>query len=153
MYIHYSNPFHDTNYSCQIQSLEKEFPSLKAVIFSHIIKILNLLLTAELGSHFLDPPSHFLKLQVVSLCSLLLQLYHHFVKSVTYYPGTMKMIWYQVKLSLCLTKYHAMKKFGKVEIQLYTFLTMALEGDEWSASCPSHFTPGKKNYKLTLNKI
>jgi len=28
-----------------------------------------------------------------------------------------------------------------MEVQLYTFLTLALGGHEWSASCPSHFTP------------
>jgi len=32
---------------------------------------------------------------------------------------------------------------GVVEVQLHTFLTTALDGSEWSASCPSHFTLGK----------
>jgi len=32
-----------------------------------------------------------------------------------------------------------------VEVLLHTFLTPALDGDEWSASHPGHFTPeGKK---------
>jgi hypothetical protein len=31
---------------------------------------------------------------------------------------------------------------GGVEVQLHAVLTCALEGHEWSASCPGHFTPG-----------
>jgi len=31
--------------------------------------------------------------------------------------------------------------YGGVDIQLHTFLTLALDGGEWSASHPSHFTP------------
>jgi len=31
-----------------------------------------------------------------------------------------------------------------VEIQLYTFLTLAFDGREFSASCPSCFTPGER---------
>jgi hypothetical protein len=38
----------------------------------------------------------------------------------------------KVKLSLCLTKHHAMKMYWGVEVQLHPFLTSALAGDEWS---------------------
>jgi hypothetical protein len=31
-----------------------------------------------------------------------------------------------------------------VEVQVYVFLTSALEGCEWSASRPSHLTPAKE---------
>jgi len=31
-----------------------------------------------------------------------------------------------------------------VEVQVYVFLTSALGGGEWSASCPSHLTPAKE---------
>jgi hypothetical protein len=41
----------------------------------------------------------------------------------------------KVKLSLCLTKHHAIKT---VEVYLRTLLTLALEEGERSASCPSH---------------
>jgi len=34
-----------------------------------------------------------------------------------------------------------MKVCWGVEIQLHAFLTMALGGGEWLASCPSYFTP------------
>jgi hypothetical protein len=44
----------------------------------------NLLLTAEFESHFSDHPSHSLRLQVVSLYSLVLRLFHHFVETATY---------------------------------------------------------------------
>jgi len=48
----------------------------------------------------------------------------------------------KVKLSLCLTKHHDMKLYREVEVQHHTFLTSALDaGEEWSASCPGHFTP------------
>jgi hypothetical protein len=43
-----------------------------------------------------------------------------------------------------LTKHHAMKMYWGVEIQHHTFLTIALEGGEWSASCPGHFTPRER---------
>jgi len=36
-----------------------------------------------------------------------------------------------------------MKTYGGVEIQLHAFLTSALDGGEWSASRPGHFTPGE----------
>jgi hypothetical protein len=37
-----------------------------------------------------------------------------------------------------------MKTYGEVDVQNHTFLTSALVGDEWSASCRSRFTPGKE---------
>jgi len=37
-----------------------------------------------------------------------------------------------------------MKTCGVVEVQLHTFLTSALNGGEWSASCPSCCTHGKR---------
>jgi hypothetical protein len=37
-----------------------------------------------------------------------------------------------------------MKKYWGVEIQLHAFLTSALDGSEWSASCPGHFIPRER---------
>jgi hypothetical protein len=37
-----------------------------------------------------------------------------------------------------------MKTNGEVEIQLHEFLTLALDGGEWSASHPGHFTYREK---------
>jgi hypothetical protein len=34
-----------------------------------------------------------------------------------------------------------MKVYGGVEVYIHIFLTLALVGGEWSASCPCHFTP------------
>jgi hypothetical protein len=36
-----------------------------------------------------------------------------------------------------------MKMHGGVEVKLHTFLSSALDGDKWSASRPSRFTPGE----------
>jgi hypothetical protein len=35
-----------------------------------------------------------------------------------------------------------MKAYGGVDVYSYLFLTSALLGGKWSASRPSHFTPG-----------
>jgi hypothetical protein len=37
-----------------------------------------------------------------------------------------------------------MKMYGGVGVQIYVFLTLALAGGVWSASHPSHFTPGER---------
>jgi hypothetical protein len=50
----------------------------------------------------------------------------------------------KVKLSLRLTKHHAMKTYWGVEVQLHACLTSALDGDEWSASRPGRLTPRKR---------
>jgi hypothetical protein len=42
-----------------------------------------------------------------------------------------------------LIKYHTMKTYGGVEVQLHAFLTLALDGGEWLASCPSSSILGK----------
>jgi len=35
-----------------------------------------------------------------------------------------------------------MKAYAGVEVQLHAFLTPALYGEEWSASCTDSFNPG-----------
>jgi len=47
----------------------------------------------------------------------------------------------QKNLSLCLIKHLAMETYWGVELYLHTLLTSALDGDEWAASLPCHFTP------------
>jgi hypothetical protein len=37
----------------------------------------------------------------------------------------------------------SVKAFRGVGVELHAFLTSALDGSEWSASCPGGFTPGK----------
>jgi hypothetical protein len=50
----------------------------------------------------------------------------------------------KVKLSLCLTKHHAMKTYWGVEVYLHEFLAPALDGGEWSASLPGLLTPRER---------
>jgi hypothetical protein len=57
------------------------------------------------------------------------------------YTHTVKL---KVKLSLCLTKHHAMKTSWGVKVWLHAFLTSTVGGSEWSASRPGCFTPGKR---------
>jgi hypothetical protein len=49
---------------------------------------------------------------------------------------------HKVKLSLCLIKYaprhEDVWRSGDIVLPFFS----ALDGGEWSASCPSHFTPG-----------
>jgi hypothetical protein len=46
----------------------------------------------------------------------------------------------EVKLYLCVIKHHIMKACGGVEVCRQAFVTSALDGDEWLASCAGHFT-------------
>jgi hypothetical protein len=41
-----------------------------------------------------------------------------------------------------------MKTYGGAEVQFHNFLTWALDGGEWSASCPCHFAPRGKKHPL-----
>jgi hypothetical protein len=50
----------------------------------------------------------------------------------------------KVKLSLCLTKYHAMKAYWGSGRIAPPFITSVLDGGEWSASCNGRFTPGER---------
>jgi hypothetical protein len=50
----------------------------------------------------------------------------------------------KVKLSLCLTKHHAMKAYWRKGCIVHTFLTSALDGGEWSTSRPGRFTPRER---------
>jgi hypothetical protein len=43
-----------------------------------------------------------------------------------------------------LIKYYAMKAYGGVDVYIHIFLTSALAGGEWLASCADRFTPGER---------
>jgi hypothetical protein len=43
-----------------------------------------------------------------------------------------------------LTEDHAMKAYWGVEVKVHAFMTLALDGGEWSASRPGRFTPRKR---------
>jgi hypothetical protein len=45
---------------------------------------------------------------------------------------------------LFLTEQHAMKAYWGVEAQFHAFLTSALDGGEWSVSCPGRLTPRER---------
>jgi hypothetical protein len=48
-----------------------------------------------------------------------------------------------------LIKHYNIKLHGQAEVQLYVFLTSALDGGECSASCPSCFTAWNESLVLT----
>jgi hypothetical protein len=56
------------------------------------------------------------------------------------------------KSPCALTKHHAMMAYWGVEVQLYAFLTSALDGGEWSASRPGRFTPQGKSPSYPLDR-
>jgi len=68
-----------------------------------------------------------------------------------HYNEVLMMEMRRVELFLCLTKHHAMKTYGGVELQIHAFITSALDGGEWSASRPGRFTPGNKA-RYTLDR-
>jgi len=47
----------------------------------------------------------------------------------------------KAKLSLCMTKNHAMKTYEGVEVEVRAFLTLTLHEGERSASRPGRFAP------------
>jgi hypothetical protein len=54
----------------------------------------------------------------------------------------------KINLFLCLSKHHAMKTYGRVEVQVHAFLTWAIDG-EGPASRPSRLTLEKyKRYRI-----
>jgi hypothetical protein len=67
---------------------------------------------------------------------LVLLVYKKLSLSISMYH-TMKMYPY-------VTRHHAMMTYGGMEIQLHTFLTLALDEGNWSASCHSHCTMGER---------
>ena len=68
-------------------------------------------------------------------------VFMHFIRNITY--RIMLQIQVKVKLSSCLIKYHIMKTYGAMEIQLHAFLTSALYGGEQSVSHLGHFISSK----------
>jgi hypothetical protein len=50
----------------------------------------------------------------------------------------------KAKLSLCLTKYHAMKTYWEWRYISTHFLTSALDESEWSVSRSDHFAPSER---------
>jgi hypothetical protein len=40
--------------------------------------------------------------------------------------------------------HYAIKAYGRVKVNIHAFLTSALAGNEWSASCSERFTPEKE---------
>jgi hypothetical protein len=65
------------------------------------------------------------------------------------YPGTCTLT--ENRIIFCIHRFHtcnltnvpvrAMKAFGGLKLQLFSFLTSTLDGDEWSASRYSRFNP------------
>jgi hypothetical protein len=51
-------------------------------------------------------------------------------------------VFFQGEFVLYLTKHHAIKTYGEVELQLHAFLASVLDEGEWSATRTGRFTPG-----------
>jgi hypothetical protein len=49
-----------------------------------------------------------------------------------------------MKISVCLIKHHAAKKYGGVEARIYAFFASTLDGGECSVSRPVRFTPRER---------
>jgi hypothetical protein len=58
----------------------------------------------------------------------------------------------EVKLSLCLTKYHAMKTYWKREGIAPRILDLGIHGGEWSASRSGRFISRKKSPRYPLDR-
>jgi hypothetical protein len=56
-------------------------------------------------------------------------------------------LWNKLKLSLCLIK---MNTYGEVEVLFQAFLTLAIDGGEWSVSHIAHFIPSKTPLVLSI---
>jgi len=84
-------------------------------------------------------PGHLLQCHSEAKCYMMVHI--DYLRSNSLGPEKKKKNKVDVKLSLCFTKHHTMKKYGGMEVQLCAFLTFAMNGGEWTASCPSHFTP------------
>ena len=50
----------------------------------------------------------------------------------------------KVTVFLCLRKYRVVKKYGEVDVRLYTFLSSALVGGDWSVPRPGRFIPSDR---------
>jgi hypothetical protein len=50
----------------------------------------------------------------------------------------------KIKVSLRLIKYHVMKTYGRAEVDFHAFLTLKLNGGEWSTSRPRCFIPEER---------
>jgi hypothetical protein len=58
-----------------------------------------------------------------------------------------------VKVSLCLTKHNAMKTHWRSGGIAHSFLTLALEGGEWSVSRSGCFIPQRKSLRYLLDRM
>jgi hypothetical protein len=56
-------------------------------------------------------------------------------------------------MSLCLTNYHVINMYGRVDVWLHVFLTSALDVSGWSASLPSALISGKGFSVLTGDEV
>ena len=80
---------------------------------------------------------------VLCLLNILCVWTHNFWNPLHYQSSTVKL-----KLSICWIKYHTKKVYGKLEIQLHTLLSLALDGGEWSPKCPGCFTPEESTGRI-----
>jgi len=59
----------------------------------------------------------------------------------------------KIKLSLCLTKNHAIKKYWGVEVQLHAFLSLVLNGGGWVCVGPRFGLDAVTNRKIPFQLL
>jgi hypothetical protein len=74
---------------------------------------------------------------------------HIAVKNFTFPVPIVK---WKVKLSMCLIKHHVKKTCREVKMLPHAWLTLAVDGGEWSASCPWLLYPQRKSLWWPLNR-
>jgi hypothetical protein len=86
-------------------------------------------------------------LQIVELESRRIWLCQLIFTQRELYEGISKSFRSEVKgkvVPCALTEHHTMKAYWRVEVYSTHSLTSSLDGGEWSALCPSRFTPKEK---------
>lgn len=87
--------------------------------------------------------AHLDEMSSLTIYPLMLKKHPRIVETIkrvnfNYFCGFVGM--YNIKLSQSLRKYHTVKTCGEVGVKLLAFLTLTLDGNEWSGACLCHLS-------------